>query len=60
MTVVECLDDYSRELYKDPALIKFRCHVPYTDQECIYTYNDIVNFIETETSEQEEKGVWHF
>ena len=55
--IVEAIIDNEQQIANDPGMIKFRCSVNDDQYEDIVTYNEILNHIE---KDETDEGVWKF
>lgn len=55
--IIETLIENEEELSKQPERIKFRCAINDEQYEEILSYNEILNIIE---KDETEEGLWHF
>ena len=55
--IVEAIDDHQRGLHSDPVRVKFRCTVNDEEFEELITYNELMDSI---AKDETEEGLWKF
>jgi hypothetical protein len=61
--ICKCIGEHERDLFRQPGHIQFVCSVNDDDYEEILSYNELMDYIEKEKQQHQDKdgnGFWNF